>query len=107
MPDMVNQPPHYTAHPAGIEAIDVIRHATNYNLGTALKYIWRVMWGGKGDDMQDISKAIWYLQDWKKNHASTSQPAPPEHLVFNDPAEEHHALRGQSLDRPGGLPRYR
>lgn len=103
--DAVN-PLHYRSHPAGIEAIDVIRHATNYNLGTALKYIWRVMWGGKGDDMQDISKAIWYLQDWKRNHTTPTRPS-PEHLVFNDPAEEHHAIRGQSLDRPSGLPRYR
>lgn len=65
MTDMVNRPPHYNSHPAGIEAIDVLRHSTDYDLGQAMKYIWRVMWGGKHDDREDISKAIWYLQDWK------------------------------------------
>lgn len=62
--DMVNSPRHYTGHPTGIEAIEVIRHATDYNLGAALKYIWRVMWGGKGNDVEDIQKSMWYLNDW-------------------------------------------
>ena len=82
MTDMVNHPRHYTGHHAGIEAIDVIRHATNYNLGTALKYIWRVMWGGKGNDVEDISKAVWYLQDWLNE---TQQNTRATHL-HDDPA---------------------
>lgn len=106
MTDMVNHPSHYTAHPAGIEAIDVIRHATNYNLGTALKYIWRVMWGGKGNDVEDISKAIWYLQDWKAQQTNAVQEL-RHHLVFDDPTEERHALRNQSLDRPSSVSHYR
>lgn len=84
MPDMVNNPPHYNGHPAGIQAIDVIRHATNYNLGTALKYIWRVMWGGKGDDRQDIQKAIWYLTDW----LDAAEPGPQNRTLDDDPYEE-------------------
>lgn len=65
MTDMVNHPSHYTAHPAGIEAIEVLRHSTDYDLGQAMKYIWRVMWGGKHNNIEDIGKAIWYLEDWK------------------------------------------
>lgn len=90
MPDMVNHPAHYTGHPAGIEAIDVIRHATDYNLGTALKYIWRVMWGGKGNDVEDISKAIWYLQDWKRKH----QPTVQSPSIDDDPYEEMNRATG-------------
>lgn len=58
-PDMVNHPPHYTAHPAGIECIDVIEHMS-VNLGSAIRYIWRCML--KGNTLEDIDKAIWYLQ---------------------------------------------
>jgi len=60
MTDLVNHPPHYTNHPSGIEAIQVTRHM-NFNLGNAIKYIWRV--GQKGDPIQDLQKAIFYLQD--------------------------------------------
>lgn len=60
MTDLVNHPPHYTNHPSGIEAIQVTRHM-NFNLGNAIKYIWRA--GQKGDPIQDLQKAIFYLQD--------------------------------------------
>lgn len=90
MSDMVNHPPHYTGHPAGIEAIDVIRHATDYNLGTAMKYIWRVMWGGKGNDVEDISKAIWYLQDWKDKQDKRPRRDIKLSFVFDDPSEERN-----------------
>lgn len=98
MPDMVNKPPHYNGHPAGIQAIDVIRHATHYSLGTAMKYIWRVMWGGKGNDRQDIQKAIWYLTDWL-NAADASRPT---RTLDDDPYEE------MRLSRPSkaGMGRY-
>lgn len=66
--DPVNHPLHYTSHPAGIEAIAVLRHSTDYDLGQATKYIWRVMWGSKGRDFEDIQKAVWYLEDWLKAH---------------------------------------
>lgn len=58
-PDPVNHPPHYQ-HPSGIECIEVARHMT-FNLGNALKYIWRA--GRKGDAVQDLEKARWYLDD--------------------------------------------
>ncbi len=32
----------------------------NFNLGNAMKYIWRA--GLKGKQRQDLDKAIWYLQ---------------------------------------------
>jgi hypothetical protein len=58
--DMVNHPPHYTRHPSGVECIDVVRHM-NFNLGNAVKYIWRC--DEKGNAVEDLRKAVFYLQD--------------------------------------------
>jgi len=56
--DMINHPPHYTS--GGIETIDFIEAKNlGYNLGNAIKYIARS--GKKGDALQDLQKAIWYL----------------------------------------------
>jgi hypothetical protein len=58
-PDMVNSPPHYTA--GGIETIDFIEaKGLNYNLGNAVKYITRA--GLKGDRVEDLKKAKWYIE---------------------------------------------
>ncbi len=60
MSDPVNSPYHYTTHPSGIECLDVTRHM-NFNLGNAVKYIWRC--GLKGDAIEDLEKAVFYLND--------------------------------------------
>ena len=60
--DPVNHPSHYNGHPAGIECIDVIEANTFYNLAAAMKYIWRVSWGSKDNDIQDLEKAAWYIR---------------------------------------------
>lgn len=57
-PDMVNHPPHYRAHPSGVECIQITEHM-NFNLGNAVKYIWRA--GDKGSQLEDLKKARWYL----------------------------------------------
>jgi len=62
-PDMVNHPPHYETN--GIECIDAMRasqgdEATkNFCVCNAFKYIWRST--HKGSEIQDLEKAIWYL----------------------------------------------
>lgn len=61
-PDMVEHPPHYNQHPTGIECITIIEENPFLNLGNAMKYLWRVSWGGKGDDREDLEKAIWYIK---------------------------------------------
>ena len=62
MKDMVNYPPHYTSDPSGVECIDITRHR-NYNIGNAIKYLWRA--GLKSEDahIQDLQKAIFYIND--------------------------------------------
>lgn len=58
MEEKVNHPKHYNTHPSGIECIDVVEHM-GFNLGNAVKYIWRA--GLKGDSLEDLKKAKWYL----------------------------------------------
>lgn len=57
--DPVNHPKHYTSHPSGVECIQVTQHMS-FCLGNAVKYIWRC--GDKGNPIEDLKKAIWYLQ---------------------------------------------
>lgn len=57
--DPVNHPKHYMSHPSGIECIDVTEHF-NFNRGNAMKYIWRA--GEKGNEIQDLEKAVWYIK---------------------------------------------
>lgn len=59
MSDAVNHPPHYGTIPS-VECIDVVRHM-NFNRGNAIKYIWRA--GSKGNEIEDLRKAIWYLEN--------------------------------------------
>ena len=65
MADNVNTPPHYTSSAARcpncgatIECITITEHM-NFNLGNALKYIWRA--DLKGAPLEDLKKAQWYL----------------------------------------------
>lgn len=57
-PDPVSHPPHYTAHPSGIECIQVTEHM-GFLLGNTIKYIWRA--DLKQDAIEDLKKARWYL----------------------------------------------
>ena len=62
MNDNVNSPRHYTADPSGIECIEVTRWR-NFNVGNAIKYLWRA---GLKDDtrtIEDLRKATWYIND--------------------------------------------
>jgi hypothetical protein len=66
--DMVNNPPHYTSDPSGVECITITRHR-NFNIGNAIKYLWR---NGLKDSTQgealskqieDLEKAVFYIND--------------------------------------------
>lgn len=56
--DPVNHPKHYTKHPSGVECIEITQHMS-FNLGNALKYIWRC--DLKKDAIEDLKKAKWYV----------------------------------------------
>lgn len=58
--DPISNPIHYT-HGRIIEPIDAIEDwQLSYNLGNAVKYISRA--GRKGDAVEDLSKAVFYIQ---------------------------------------------
>ncbi len=57
MTDATN-PPHYQAHPSGVECIEITEHM-NFCLGNAIKYIWRA--GLKNNAIEDLRKAQWYI----------------------------------------------
>lgn len=65
----VNHPSHYNSLPAvcsacgdSIECIEVVRHM-NFNLGNAMKYLWRAGEKNKDTEIQDLEKAVWYIED--------------------------------------------
>ncbi len=66
----VNRPQHYTS--GSIEVIDFIEdqfHSDDFHLANAIKYISRA---GKKDPekyIEDIQKAVWYLQRVVARHA--------------------------------------
>ncbi len=60
MTEAVNHPPHYGGENNPYEAIKVIEAwELGFCLGNAVKYIARS--GKKGDAVQDLEKAVWYL----------------------------------------------
>lgn len=59
-PDIINHPPHYTSHPSGIECIQVTEHH-NFCIGCAMKYLWRAGLKDGTPSVQDLKKAVWYI----------------------------------------------
>jgi len=60
--DQVNHPYHYTTDPSGVEAIEITRHR-NFNIGNAIKYLWRAGIKDESKHIEDLKKAIFYIQD--------------------------------------------
>ena len=59
--DPINHPPHYTQHPSGVECITITEHY-NFNVGNAIKYLWRAGLKDGADADSDLRKAAWYVQ---------------------------------------------
>ena len=60
MADNVNHPKHYNSDPSGIECIDVVKYR-NFCIGNAIKYLWRAGLKGENTQIEDLKKAIWYI----------------------------------------------
>ena len=58
MADIINHPPHYTAHPSGVECITITEYL-NFCIGNAWKYLWRAE--EKGSPTMDLKKSAWYV----------------------------------------------
>jgi len=60
MQDNVNHPKHYN-NKSGIECIDVVEQF-NFCRGNAIKYIWRAGEKDKSKEIEDLKKAIFYIE---------------------------------------------
>jgi len=54
-------PSHYRTHPSGVECITVTEHM-GFNLGNAVKYIWRADLKHDDGGLEDLKKAEWYIK---------------------------------------------
>jgi hypothetical protein len=60
--EKVDHPNHYKGQEGKIEAIDVIEnYDLNFSLGNAVKYILRAGFKPDSSYVEDLSKAVWYL----------------------------------------------
>ena len=59
---MVNHPQHYTSDKSGVECIEITRHR-NFNVGNAIKYLWRAGIKDDAKQIEDLKKAIFYIND--------------------------------------------
>jgi len=74
--DPINHPAHYTAHPSGVECIEITEHM-GFCLGNATKYIWRA--GLKTDNpIEDLKKARWYIDREIQRLERQRAAQPPE-----------------------------
>lgn len=80
--EKVQHPKHYNSHPSGVEAIDIIEHFT-FNVGSAVKYLWRAGLKPNERDIDDFNKAVWYLQRevqrlTRMTSKQEKKPSPPK-----------------------------
>jgi hypothetical protein len=60
--DQVKNPKHYTSDPSGVECLEIVRHR-NFNIGNAIKYLWRAGLKNEDKHIEDLCKAIFYIED--------------------------------------------
>lgn len=107
MSDLVNHPPHYSAHPSGVECIVITEHY-NFNVGNAIKYLWRAGLKEGTDPVEDLKKAAWYVNreierlssGHLPGHRPRGQELRPRRLVTIPGADYH--LEAQAPDAHGG-----
>jgi hypothetical protein len=77
MTDNVNHPKHYNSHPSGVECITVVEHM-NFNLGNAVKYLWRT---DHKNGLEDLKKARWYIDREIQRLESNNEAKAPENAA--------------------------
>lgn len=92
-PDLVNHPPHYR-HPSGIQCIEVSR-LCHGDMSAAIQYIWR--YDTKGNPVEDLRKARWYLCDILENGLAYFPPWKAKNLLADVIAAETDELRRRLL----------
>lgn len=82
--EVVNRPSHYTSHPSGVECVKIAEHLS-FNLGNALKYVWRAGLKGEGTRLVDVKKALWYTEE----EALVCQQFGSDHALVQKGVEGH------------------
>lgn len=59
--DPIKHPSHYTSHPSGVECITIAQHH-NFNIGNAIKYLWRQGLKEGEPSEKDLLKAKQYIE---------------------------------------------
>jgi Protein of unknwon function (DUF3310) len=77
MTDNVNNPKHYNSHPSGVECITVTEHM-NFNLGNAVKYLWRT---DHKNGLEDLKKARWYIDREIQRLENNNEAKVPENAA--------------------------
>lgn len=57
----IDHPTYYNLHPSGVECITIVEHM-GFNLGCAVKYIWRADEKQKENPIEDLQKALWFIK---------------------------------------------
>lgn len=63
--DLINHPAHYANHKIVLEPIDILE-TLPFGIANIFKYIVRAK--DKGNELQDLEKAAWYLERTKKTY---------------------------------------
>lgn len=61
----IDHPTHYNQHPSGVECITIAEHM-GFNIGNAIKYLWRAGLKDQTPTDDDLRKAIWYIERERK-----------------------------------------
>ena len=83
--DKINHPTHYTAHASGVECIQITEHFC-FNLGNAIKYLWRA--DSKGAPLDDLRKAGWYIEREITRRIDAANTAPLVTKSDSSPTEK-------------------
>ena len=83
--DAIHHPKHYTSDDCGVEAIE-ITSLLPACISNAVKYVWRC--GKKDEDLQELKKALWYINYSIDNYLPSFVDELSDSLEFQDLVEK-------------------
>ncbi len=83
--DSIHHPKHYTSDDCGVEAIE-ITSLLPACISNAVKYVWRC--GKKDEDLQELKKALWYINYSIDNDLPTFVEGLSDSLEFQELVEK-------------------
>ena len=82
--DMVNEPPHYKSK-SGVQCIDFTEHM-GFCVGNAFKYVWRAGEKIGSNKLEDLKKALWYVERAFSNTSLEPLPIVRDRMELLDKA---------------------